>query len=172
LPEGAKERLSGLLKTARSKAEYRRVLCVWLRAALGLSALRVAEAVGWHVSTVRQLQARYLKEGEAVLKVVGKGGRRNSYLSRSEEERFLERFLDRASRGGLLVVSEIREAFQAKVGHQVPPSTVYRLLARHGWRKLTPRRRHPQSDPAAQAAVKKNSRGRSRRSRAWRDARG
>jgi hypothetical protein len=34
-------------------------------------------------------------------------------------------------------------------------STVYRMLDRHGWRKLVPRPRHPKADVAAQAAFKK-----------------
>jgi len=39
----------------------------------------------------------------------------------------------------------------------VPKSTVYRMLARQGWRKLAPRPRHPRSDIQAQEAWKKNS---------------
>jgi hypothetical protein len=30
------------------------------------------------------------------------------------------------------------------------PSSVYNLMHRHGWRKLAPDKRHPQSDPLAQ----------------------
>jgi hypothetical protein len=33
---------------------------------------------------------------------------------------------------------------------------VYRLLARHGWRKVAPDTRHPKSDPAEQERWKKN----------------
>jgi hypothetical protein len=36
-------------------------------------------------------------------------------------------------------------------------SVVYRLLARHGWRKVAPDTRHPKSDPIAQEEWKKNS---------------
>jgi hypothetical protein len=35
--------------------------------------------------------------------------------------------------------------------------TIYRLLARHGWRKVMPRPQHPGRDPAAQAAFKGGS---------------
>ncbi|MGH8653780.1 MAG: helix-turn-helix domain-containing protein [Gammaproteobacteria bacterium] len=35
---------------------------------------------------------------------------------------------------------------------------VWRLLARHGWRKVAPDMRHPKSDPAAQEAWKKTPR--------------
>ena len=36
-------------------------------------------------------------------------------------------------------------------------STIYRLLERHGWRKVVPRPRHPKADVAAQAAFKKTA---------------
>ena len=35
-------------------------------------------------------------------------------------------------------------------------SVVYRLLARHGWRKVAPDTRHPKSDPLVQEEWKKN----------------
>ncbi len=55
LPEGAAERLATLLKEAKSKAEYQRIQCVWLRAALGLRATQIAAALGWQVGSVRQV---------------------------------------------------------------------------------------------------------------------
>jgi len=54
LPEGSVERLERALRGARSKPEFQRVQCVWLRAALGLNANQVAQALG---SLVRRLQA-------------------------------------------------------------------------------------------------------------------
>ena len=87
-PKGAKERLFGLLKNAKSKPEYQRVLCVWLRALLGLSAPQVAEAIGWHVSTVRQLQARYLRDGEAApasISPTAESGEHFTYLTNTLE---------------------------------------------------------------------------------------
>jgi hypothetical protein len=41
------------------------------------------------------------------------------------------------------------------VAHRVPKSTVYRMLARHGWRKLAPRPRHRKADAVRQQAFKK-----------------
>ena len=43
----------------------------------------------------------------------------------------------------------------ATLGRPVAASVVWRLLARHGWRKVAPDTRHPKSDPAAQEAWKK-----------------
>jgi hypothetical protein len=39
-----------------------------------------------------------------------------------------------------------------------PMSTTYRLLARHGWRKVQPDTKHPKSDPALQDEFKKTTR--------------
>jgi len=158
IPEGSKGRLALLLKEARGKAEYQRVLCLWLRAALGMSAPEVALALGWNPGTVRVLQARFFKEGESILKGVGQGGRRRQNLSLAQEGALLGVFLAEAARGGILQVSEVRARYQELVGHAVPKSTIYRLLARHGWRKVAPRPRHPKADVARQEEFKKNSR--------------
>jgi hypothetical protein len=43
-----------------------------------------------------------------------------------------------------------------RLGRSIPLSTTYRLLARHGWRKIQPDTKHPKSDPAVQEEFKKN----------------
>jgi hypothetical protein len=58
LPEGAYENLAMDLKRAKTKAEFQRVQCLWLRASLDRSADQVATALGWHPASVRKLQAR------------------------------------------------------------------------------------------------------------------
>ena len=45
----------------------------------------------------------------------------------------------------------------------VDESTIYRLLHRHGWRKLVPRPRHPKAHAEKQATFKKPSQQASRR---------
>lgn len=154
-PEGSVDQLRDGLKQARSKAEFQRVQCLWLRAVLGLNANQVARAVGWHPTSVRRLQARYLHEGQAVLKGPGRGGRRHENLTLPEEQRLLEGFLARAEQGGMLEVSQVKRAYEKALGHAVPKSTIYRMLARHGWRKLAPRPRHPQAEGGRQQAFKK-----------------
>jgi len=44
--------------------------------------------------------------------------------------------LESAATGNLVVVSPIRAALAQRLGQPVKPSVVYRLLARHGWRKV------------------------------------
>jgi transposase len=89
------------------------------------------------------------------------GGRRRASMTVEAEEAFLAPWAERARSAGVLVVSPLRAALAEKLGRRkVAASVVYRLLARHGWRKVAPDTRHPKSDPAAQAEWKKNSRKR------------
>ena len=155
LPEAALIGLPLELKRAKTKAEFQRVQCIWLRAALGLSSKQVATAIGWYPSSVRRVQSRYLKEGEVSLKREGRGGRRRQNLTLQQEEELLKEFLPLSGQGGMLEVSRINAAYERAVGRKVPKSTVYRMLARHGWRKIAPRPRHPKADASAQAEFKK-----------------
>ena len=81
-------------------------------------------------------------------------------MSVEEEKAFLAPWVEQAREAGVLVVSPLRAALAEKLGRKVAPSVIYRLLARHGWRKVAPDTRHPKSDRHAQAEWKKNSRKR------------
>ena len=150
-------RLAERLKRAGSHAEYQRIQCVLIRATLGSSAAQIAQLLGWSTATVHVLHSRWGKEGDAIFDLHGRGGRRHQHLSVEKEQALLAPFVKRAEGGGMLTVTEIQQAYETRTGIQVAPSTVYRLLDRHGWRKVVPRPRHPKADVAAQAAFKKTS---------------
>jgi transposase len=156
LPEGAAERLAALLQETKNKAEYQRIQCVWLRAALHLAAPQIATAIGWQVDSVRQVQSDYLRHGEAVLRSKPVGGRHHQNLTREQEQELLAPFLEQAAQGGVLVVAPGQAAYEQKVGRRVHHSVVYRALHRQGWRKITPRPQHPKASEEAREAFKKN----------------
>jgi hypothetical protein len=79
-------------------------------------------------------------------------------MSFEAEAAFLAPWVQQAQTAGMLIVGPLQAALAQQLGRQVRPSVAYRLLARHGWRKLAPDTRHPKSDPARQADWKKNSR--------------
>lgn len=155
-PPGAIRELSRLLQSAPSQADYQRTLCLWLRAALQLPAAQVATALGWHVGSVYNLQSRYLHEGSSALVGVGRGGRRQALLTEEQETQLLSAFASLAGQGGVVEASMLRRTYEEKVGAKVARSTVYRLLARHGWRKLVPRPYHPEASRKQQEAFKKS----------------
>jgi transposase len=77
-------------------------------------------------------------------------------LSNEEESRFLAEYEARAQAGQLVEVSEIKAAYQEKVGHTIGGGQIYRVLHRHGWRKVKPRSKHPKkATPEAIEASKK-----------------
>ena len=150
-------RLADRLKRAESHSEYQRIQCVLIRATLGSTAAEIAQLLGWSTATVHVIHSRWAKEGDAIFDLRGRGGRHHQYLTPEQEQALLVPFVERAESGGTLTVAEIQQAYEQQTGRRVAPSTVYRLLDRHGWRKLTPRPRHPKADVAAQAAFKKTS---------------
>ena len=156
-PEGTSERIRSLMSEARNVSELKRAQCIYYRSEHGLPPQQIADMVGFDVGTVRNLHSAFLRDGEAALKLSGKGGRYHAYLTEVEESSWLEGFRDSGQTGGILEVSKIQTSFEERVGRKVAKSTVYDLLHRHGWRKITPRPRHPKSDPEAIASFKKTS---------------
>jgi transposase len=127
------------------------------------AAALIAKHTGTTVAMVHQVISTYNRFGVAAVETPGKGGRRHQYLTLEEERSFLAPFFSRAQTGEIATGGEIKQAFEAHIGHEVDASTIYRLLSRYRWRKPVPRPAHPQADPEAQAQFKKTSPRRSRR---------
>ena len=155
-PPNSVERLKTLLNSAQSVSEFKKIQSVYLRAKLGYNAQQIAEITGLKLQTVRNLHAAYLKDGEACLKPSKKkGGRKHFYLTIKQEKAFLARFEERGKTGSLLEASQIHTALQQKLNVEIPLSTTYRMLHRHGWRKLAPRPKHSKGNALTRKAFKK-----------------
>jgi transposase len=163
LPDGTADRLKPLLKHAKTKSEFQRIQAVYLRAATSMTPEEIADALAWNPGTVRNIHSAFLRTGDDVFKISPRGGRHRENLTIEEEDVLLSQFTADANDGGIIVVSGIKTAYEQILGQSVPKSTVYRMLTRHDWRQIVPRRRHPKSDPGAQEAFKKTSRQSSKR---------
>jgi transposase len=120
------------------------------------SAEEIALHTGVSATTVHRVIATYNRLGPAAVETPGKGGRRHQYLTWEEEEQFLAPFFAQAKTGEIATVAQIQHTFEERLGHEVDDSTIYRLLNRHGWRKLMPRPKHPNADPQAQEQFQQN----------------
>ena len=154
-PTGATERLERLLGQTKNVAQYKRIQSVWLRASLDMPIDQISKATGLAVNTIRGIHSIYLRKGESALSGPGRGGWRYQNLTVSKEKELLNDFLSDAEAGGIIEVDTIKAAYEEKLGHTVPKSTLYRMLARHGWRKLAPRPHHPKRDLPRQEVFKK-----------------
>jgi hypothetical protein len=139
---------------ATSIAEYRTALSMIL-GAIGLDADQTADVLGTSRRTVFRDRSSIRNQDDAPKRQWG--GRRHCSMSIIEEQEFLAEWETKATTGGVLTVPPIHAALVDRLGHDCPMSTTYRLLARHGWRKVQPDTKHPKSDPAAQDEFKKNS---------------
>jgi len=146
------------LAQAQTVEQLRQAQAVVLPLDYGFTMEQTARVIGRSVPWTCRLRNRFLA-GE----IVGdgqrqaRGGRRRQNMTTEQERELLAPFLERASTGGILVVGQIRAEIEARLGRSMALSSVYNLLHRHGWRKLAPDKRHPQSDPLAQQEWKKNS---------------
>jgi putative transposase len=96
----------------------------------------LARTVGVSPATVHRIIATYNQKGVAAIETPGKGGRRHQYLTLDQERAFLQPFLARGARGEIATVAEIKLAYEEETKQPIAPSTLYRLLKRHGWRQL------------------------------------
>lgn len=138
--------------------QLRAAQAVLLPAITGATLEQTAAILGVSRASVARLQIRFRQTPKAGPKRRRWGGRRKALLTLQEEEEFLAPWAAQSKEAGLLVLSPVRAALAQQLGRPVAASVVWRLLARHGWRKVAPDTRHPKSDPAVQQAWKKNSR--------------
>lgn len=145
-------------KYLRDKAttvpEYRKALAVILCSLLHISADQVAEILGTSRRTIFRDRDKIRNHDDTEKKPWG--GRRHCKMTFEEECEFLAPWKEKATSDGILAVPPIHAALIKRLGHNIPLSTTYRLLARHGWRKVQPDTKHPKSDPTAQEDFKKN----------------
>lgn len=122
-----------IVKSATDAQELRKAQSILLPAAFGLDLVATSIAIGRSKATVCRLQNEFRAGTEATAKKK-RGGRRRQNLSLEQETQLLEPFFQKASEGQAFDPAEIHSAYESAVGKKVPASTIYRMLARHGWR--------------------------------------
>jgi transposase len=149
-----------LLRTAKTAEELRTAQAVLLPLELGLSLAQTAKVIGRSIGVTCTLRTRYGKvarhEREAPRPKRALRNRANATLE--HEAQILDEVLQGAMRGGIVVIPPLKEKVEERLGKSVALSTIYRMLARNGWRKLAPDTVHPQGNPAAREDWKKTPR--------------
>jgi transposase len=120
-------------------------------------AREIAKVVGLATQTVHNLISSYNRQGVSAIDVLGRGQRQRAYLSKEEEQEFLSRYSEKASKGKLTTVIEIKIGLEKRLCKEVSLSTVYRLLHRNGWSKKAPRQYNPNKKDSVQEDFKKSA---------------
>jgi transposase len=134
-PEGSAEKLKLAMRKARTKWEYQRWLCLWLRASLRLTTREIATALDWSTSRVDRLVSAYLRQGDAALRGPGRSGPRRQYLKWDQELALLRELAGKITPDTIIPAYEVHDAYEKALGRPVDKSAIYRMLTRHGWRR-------------------------------------
>ena len=144
---------------AKNPDELRAAQAVLLPAVANTTLDETAALLGVGRASVTRLQRRFRQGLQLTRGPRNWGGRRRGLMTAEDEKEFLAPWAEQARKAGMIVVSPLCAALAERLGRtKVTHSVVYRLLSRHGWRKVAPDTRHPKSDAAAQIEWKKNFR--------------
>ena len=148
-----------LLNKAKTADELRAAQSIVLPLLLGLSIEQTAQAIGRSKAITCTMRTNFCKvlAGEKPAARSKREMRNRAKASLEREAQILDEVLSEAATGGIVIVPPLKPLVEAKLGQSIGLSTLYKMMARHGWRKLVPDKRHPKADPAAQDAWKKNS---------------
>jgi len=119
--------------------------------------IEIANHLAVSESLVHKTVSEYNKLGANAIDTIGKGGRKNGYLTVDQEKVFFESVIQKAQTGQIATAAEIKIEFEKSTGTVAPKSTIYRLLARYNWRKIVPLPFHPKQKKGDQESLKKTS---------------
>jgi transposase len=145
----------------RDKQADKRLWAVQLRGE-GMKNPQIAEKLDTSPKVVSRWISAYCNKGiNALLRGKFGGNRRN--MSYEEESEFLSTFEKRAHNGQIVETSDIKQSYEALVGHSIGGSQIYRVLHRHGWRKIMPHSQHPGKASEAEVEASKKLRQNTKR---------
>jgi hypothetical protein len=125
------EQAKGYLSKAKTVEELRQAQAFVMPLEFGLSMEQTARAIGVSSGWACQLRNRFIREGGIPRKEKPlRGGRRRANMNVDEEEAFLAPFFDKAKEGGILVVSEIKNALDQRLGRNYCTGTTGESLLR------------------------------------------
>lgn len=149
--------LEHLLLETKDVSIFKNIQAFYLKARYDMSAESIAQATGFTKGYIWQIHSNYRNNGHKAFIFGKKGGIYRRNLSASQEELLLADFTSKSDAGHILEISKIKRSYEELACKQVNKSVIYRMLARHGWRKITPRPIHPKNDKLAMSTFKKTS---------------
>ena len=154
-----------LPRAAKTSDELRQAQAVLLPLELGLSIQQTAAIIGRGATCTMRTRFMAVREGRRPAPRRKGDLRNHAKASLEQEAGALDEVMVGANEGQILVIPQLKPLIEQRLGQTMALSTVYRMLARHGWRKLAPDTRHSKGDPLVREDWKKNSPARWSKSR-------
>lgn len=142
---------------ARTAAELRIAPAVLLPLEAGLSLAQTALVLGRSRHTTCALRTDFCARASGLRAARRKKSelRNRAKNTLQAEAAALDAALAGAAQCAVLVIPGLKEKIEDQLGHSISLAGVYRMLARHGWRKVAPDTEHPQGNAQAREEWKK-----------------
>jgi len=140
-------------KESNDKNTDKRLRAVELRGK-GLRNSEIAVMVETHPTVVSRWICAYIKSGINALTEGRSGGNRRN-ITLDEEKKFIDKFKEKAEKGQHVTAKEIKIAYCEMIGHKCGNGQIYRVLERQKWRKVVPRKEHPNKASEAEIEASK-----------------
>jgi transposase len=149
-----------LLRMAKTPEQLRQAQAVLLPLELGLNMRQTADAIGRSIGATCTMRTRFMavRQGQRPTARRKSDLRNRAKASLQQEARVLDEVMTGTSQGQVLVIPHLKPLIEQRLGTTLALSSVYRMLARHGWRKLAPDTQHSKGDPQAREDWKKTPR--------------
>ena len=135
-----------LLRSAKTADQLRLAQSVLLPLEHGLTIEQTAAAIGRSRGVTCGMRTRFARvaEGKQAAPRSKKDLRNRASADLERERQVLDEVLVGVNAAPVVNIARLKPAIEAKLGKKVVLSSIYRMLARHGWRKLVPddRRHH------------------------------
>ena len=112
-------------------------------ASKGYTNAKISELTGYTIRSISKLINEYLRNGISYfLEEKRKGGNRRK-LTEKQEENILDKFREKAEKGKVVHLHDLKEEYDKVRGKETAKSTFYDFLRRNKWRRVMPRGAHP-----------------------------
>ena len=136
-------RIRAAIKANKNKRVAKKLEVLELRHA-GMSNAEIALRTGYNRRYVTTLMGQYKKQGlDEFIRIKQTSHNRN--MSVSEEAEVLAACEKEAEEGHVLTAAEVQGKLEERLGRESGHNYPYRVMKRHGWRKVMPRSRHPKA---------------------------
>lgn len=153
ITESEYEAVKRAAKENQKKGVDKRLQVIILRYE-GKKDVEIAEKLDYSRKRISQLCAEFKKVGIEEYARHKYGGNHRA-MGVEDEEAILAGFKEKAAKGQIVTVREIKAEFDAKRGKDTGRGYIYMLLARHKWRTVMPRGEHPKKASEAEIEASK-----------------
>jgi transposase len=122
----------------------------------GYTNREISELTDYSISRVSDFVSEYIQNGIGYFTEEHRKGGNRRNLTDEQERKIIEEFKEKAIKGQVVSLSQMKKRYEEVRGEKTANSTFYDFLKRMKWRKVMPRGAHPKkaSDEDIEASKK------------------